>query len=505
MSIYYDQNTSAAVRATNDSRDQLSNRLLLSNTAWTVLGSVAPLGVAVITIPILISRLGNNKFGVLTLAWTLIGYFGLFDLGLGKALTKVVAEKVASHNESEIPGAFWCCLLLLFAVGCIGSALVGTTANWLVVSALKIPKPLQLETTRAFYVIAATIPIVSTASGFRGYLEARKRFAQVSLIRMAVGILGFLGPVLVLPFSRSLVSVIAALSLARVVTWFGFFFCCLKTSPLLWRDRGTKTVEFKRLIRFGGWVTVSNIVSPLMVSMDRFMITGLLSVGVVAYYVTPQEMMTKLLVLPMALQTVVFPTFSTTSITGKEIQRLYRRAINAILLALFPITLILATFSREIITLWLGPEFAAHSFRIVQWLSIGILINAIAHIPAAMIQGGDRPDLCAKIHLLELPLYGLTAWSLIITFGIEGAAAAWVLRVAFDALMLLVIARKWVPGLPLRPVYALGGIAAIAVSVCLVSVPAAMRLAYVGIIMTAVFSAGWPQLRALRIQSFRRG
>lgn len=483
--------------------DPVSNRSLLNNTAWTVLGSAAPLGVAVITIPILISRLGNDKFGVLTLAWALVGYFGLFDLGLGKALTRLVAEKVARDKECEVPGAFWCCLALLFGVGCLGSLIVGSTANWMVISVLHIPKQLQLDTVRAFYVIAATIPIVSTASGLRGYLEGRTHFAHVSVIRMLVGILGFIGPVLVLPFSKSLVAVIAALAAARAITWFGFFFCCLRVSPILSREPRIKTADLMPLMRFGGWVTVSNIVSPLMVSMDRFMVAGLASLGVVAYYVTPQEMMTKLLVLPMALQTVVFPSFSTTTVSGDAMRDLYRRGINAILLALFPITILLATFSREILTIWLGPTFALHSFRIVQWLSIGILINAVAHIPAAMIQGGDRPDLCAKLHLIELPLYALIAWGLIVKFGIEGAAAAWVLRVAFDALMLLAIARKWAPGFPFKPVYVLGGAVAIAASIYLVSagVPVALRLAFVLTILLGTLSTGWPQLRT---QIFRR-
>lgn len=120
-----------------------------------------------------------------------------------------------------------------------------------------------------------------------------------------------------------------------------------------------------------------------------------------------------------------------------------------------------------------------------------------SHIPAAMIQGEGRPDLCAKLHLLELPLYALIAWGLITRFGIEGSAVAWVLRVAFDALVLLGIARKWAPGFHFKPVYVLGRVA-VAVSIRLVSarVPTALRLALVGTIMLGTLFAGWCHLRA---------
>ena len=39
-------------------------------------------------------------FGVLSLVWMFIGYFSLFDLGLGRATTKLVAEKIDLLNSS---------------------------------------------------------------------------------------------------------------------------------------------------------------------------------------------------------------------------------------------------------------------------------------------------------------------------------------------------------------------------------------------------------------------
>ena len=62
------------------------------------------MAVAVVTIPALIGRLGTDRFGVLTLAWILLGYFSLFDLGLGRALTKMVAEQLGLGQERDIPG-----------------------------------------------------------------------------------------------------------------------------------------------------------------------------------------------------------------------------------------------------------------------------------------------------------------------------------------------------------------------------------------------------------------
>src|SRR2546425_9159614 len=84
-----------------------SGSLLARNTVWNLFGNGAPMVVAVFCIPILIRSLGRERFGVLTLAWALIGYASLFDLGLGRALTQLVARKLGSGEAREVPAVAW--------------------------------------------------------------------------------------------------------------------------------------------------------------------------------------------------------------------------------------------------------------------------------------------------------------------------------------------------------------------------------------------------------------
>src|SRR5690242_2317057 len=99
-------------------------RLLARNTVWNLVGNGAPMLVAVFCIPILVRGLGKERFGVLTLAWALIGYASLFDLGLGRALTQLVAKKLGAGEDSEIPTLVWTSLVLMLVLGLVGT-LVG--------------------------------------------------------------------------------------------------------------------------------------------------------------------------------------------------------------------------------------------------------------------------------------------------------------------------------------------------------------------------------------------
>src|SRR5207248_1679561 len=92
------------------------------------------------------------------------------------------------------------------------------------------------------------------------------------------------------------------------------------------------------------------------------------------------------------------------------------------------------------LALWLGAAFAEHSTRVLQWLAIGILFNSLAQIPFAFVQGAARPDLTAKLHLIEFPLYVILLIWLVTSVGIAGAAVAWAARAGVDMLVLFWIA-----------------------------------------------------------------
>src|SRR4029077_10279948 len=97
---------------------------------------------------------------------------------------------------------------------------------------------------------------------------------------------------------------------------------------------------------------------------------------------------------------------------------LFVRAVKLIFLTLFPLTLLIVMFAREGLTLWLGADFASHSTQILQWLAAGVFLNSLALVPFTLVQGVGRPDVTAKLHLLELPIYMVVLWWLVRRWGI---------------------------------------------------------------------------------------
>src|SRR5687767_6165711 len=136
------------------------SRLLARNTTLNLVGVGVPMVAAFVAIPLLIAGMGTARFGILTIGWVVVGYFGLFDLGLGRALTKMVAERLGTGRSDEVPSLVWTGILAMFGMGVVGAAVLALATPWLVHGALNIPAELRPEAAKAFYLLAASLPWV---------------------------------------------------------------------------------------------------------------------------------------------------------------------------------------------------------------------------------------------------------------------------------------------------------------------------------------------------------
>ena len=304
---------------TPDTKVLLPRKELVKNSVINLSGFVLPLAVGLITIPLIIRGFGVERFGFLTLAWAIIGYFSLFDLGIGRAITQLVSEKIGHRApEKEVTSLAWTGLLLMSIFALIGTLITVCLAPWFIVSVLNVSENLKEEAIWAIVTLAAAIPAVVLSSGFAGILTAIHRFDLINALRIPMGVMIFLVPVGILPYSKSLTTVCFGLMIIRFLFLFLHMATCLYAFPQMRANICIHRPAIGRLLGFGSWMTISNVIGPLMVYVDRFVIGSLLSVAMVAYYVTPYEMVTRLLALPAAIVAVLFPAFASSKGNAME-------------------------------------------------------------------------------------------------------------------------------------------------------------------------------------------
>ena len=412
--------------------------LVARNTLLNLLGQVLSLAVGVATIPVIVRALGEERFGLLGLMWAVLGYFSVLDFGLGRATTKFVAQYAAEGDEVALRRVATLAVASQTAIGVLAGIVLAGIVPLVVKMVLHVPAALASEARSSFLLLALSLPFVVLSLSLRAILEAIQRFDLVNLIRTPSSVAVFLAPAIAAPLGVKLPGILVLLLLVRVIACWVTWIAVRRAMPSFHWDLVPSWRALRPLLRYGGWVSVSNVVSPILTYLERFMLGSLTGLVAVAYYTAPYEAVTRLLIIPASLATALFPALSAPpgAMGDGEAKRLLAGSVRYLLLALaVPIALLVA-FPGEMLQTWLGPAFAARSADVVRILSVGVLLNGLAHLPFVYLLGQGRPDVVARFHLLELLLYAVGAWWLVSGFGLTGAALAWTLRVTLDAVLL---------------------------------------------------------------------
>ena len=417
----------------------MSGRQLARNALYNVLGQGLPLVIGLAALPITLRALGDARFGLLGLAWAILGYVGALDLGLGRATTKYVAEYLAAGDEARLRSVGTLAVASQTALGVLGGVLFALLAPVLVDDVLRVTPPLRAEARAMMLALAVSVPFVVLGASLRAMLEAAQRFDLVNLIRTPTSAAVLLVPAVAASLGVTLPAIVLLLVGVRLVACAASAGAIRRAIPSFRWTLRLRWETLRPLLGYGGWVSVSNVISPVLVYLERFLLAALAGVAAVAYYTVPSEVVMRVLIVPAALAGALFPALSVSG--GGSTEQLLGRPLRFLLLILAPMVTALVVGAGPLLSVWLGREYAARSTTAFVILAIGVLINGLAHLPYAYLLGRGRPDLPAKFHLLELPLYAAAAWLLIRRAGVNGAAIAWTSRVTVDAALL--VAAVW--------------------------------------------------------------
>ncbi len=420
----------------------IQGSLLARNTLLNIIGQGLPLVVAIVSVPFVVRGLGTERYGVLALVWVILNYFSLFDLGLGRGVTKFVAEALGKDNHEMVPALVWSAIVLHAMLGVFGGLVLVNITPLLLERVLNIPHHLQAEARSSFYLLALFGPMVLIYRSLNGVLEASQRFDLLNAVSAPIQSAGMVLQLLGVLLGWRLPGIVAVVMACHALAVSIQYYMCTRVFPQVKGLPRPGLRELRTLLGFGRWVTVSNLIEPIVIYVDRFAIGILLTMNAMAYYSAPYGIATRLWIIPLSFFATLFPAFSA---MGAQDQRerlgvYLSRSLKYMLLIMGPVVIILVGYAREILQVWLGPEFARESTLLLQVLAVGVLINSLASIPYALIQALGRPDLIAKFQLAELPLYVLLMWRLVGLWGITGAALAWSIRAAMDALLLFLAA-----------------------------------------------------------------
>ncbi len=410
---------------------------------WMLSSNILPAVISIAIIPILIRFYGENQFGMLMICWSIVGYFNVFDLGIGRAITHIISKKISNgDSEYDIAELIRTTLTVALTLGILGGIILWIISDWFVHNILKISE-FSEENSSIFLLLAITIPIVIVTTVIRSIFEAQHFFKLTSILRGILGVSIFIGPFVAIYFGPNLLNAIIALVIVRFIIFFIHYLILLKSLIIRKKTPILKIRWIVEIFKFSSWVTISNAVGPFLDYMDRFFILSIIGSAAVTYYVVPFDILTRLTFISMSISTVLYPLFSKSKeLIKNEILIALKSSLFIAPILIYPFLITLSAFSQEFLTLWINNIFSEKSAIVVCFLSLGLLINSYAQIIFAYLQAVGRANLTAKLHLLEVTPYLIFLVFAISNYGIVGASAAWFLRGFIDLLIMILILGK---------------------------------------------------------------
>lgn len=409
---------------------------LVKNSFYNILGFAIPTLVAIPALGILARQLGVESFGLFTLAFAIVGYASIFDGGITRAVIREIS--IFREDQDEQRKIISTASITVFCLGLFATILLIFFANNLVIY-LKVSSTIILNAYLSFKILAFALPIYLLNQIWLAYLEGHERFANLNIQRTISSIFLAVLPAIFCLIQPTLINAIWGLLIGRVIALLITFFICKDFIISSGFKFYKKT--FLRMMKFGGWLTLSNIISPIMVYFDRFVISNIMGASKVAYYSAPAEGVSRLVNIPYALARALFPKLSF-SIDASEKKKLETQSYFLIAAICLPMVIVGILCSKFIMVTWMGPNYGGDAAKVLSILLIGFFFNSLAQIPYSVLQARGKSKTTALVHTVEIIPYLLILFSFTYKFGVIGTAISWSLRTLVDLILLFLLSRK---------------------------------------------------------------
>lgn len=404
------------------------------HTLFNLGGAVLPMVITLGSVPLYLSYIGTERYGMLAVIWALLGYFGFLDLGFGRAVTQRMA-RLSDADDSERSKLLWTALLSTFALGVFASVFFWFFSNFILLHVMDMSDSSRTEASGAIAWILLVLPILLPTTVLMGALQARFKFAETNAIQLVGSLISQTLPLVVAASGHIEVETLVPAALASRVLVAALLFQQSRRHVPLMGQPLIDQVHLKAMLSYGGWVSVMALLGPLLVTIDRLLIATVSGAKAVTSYTVPYDLVSRSMVISGSLSSALFPRLASAS--PEDAQALAERATAALIAVMTPVVIVGIFLAQPFLNIWLGQSLAANSAGVSELILLGVWVNSLVIPHHARLMATGNPKIVVMIYLIQIPIYLFMLWMGLKYWGVLGAAGAWSLRVLIDTTLLL--------------------------------------------------------------------
>lgn len=396
---------------------------------------VFPVISALVMVPVSIRLYGAERFGLFSLGVTAVVMFNYMNFGVAVSVNRELA-RIDNDNEMEISRVFYSGWLLMLLIAILLSTVgLGLGSN---IIEHVIHNNAQLYMTAYLLIVGVLLasPLFLTIILFRAALESRLRFGVTASNRAFLNSVIFLSPGVAsllgkgIEFSFWIIVGVHLLSLAYL------WLVLRKELPI--KKITVSRHQLRKLFGSGLWMFVASGSSLLLFYSDRYIISVMIGIAAVAYYVAAYDLISRSSIIYGSISAPYAPAFARWY--ANDLLEEFSTALLSLYVVIggviFLICCVVILFTHEILYLWINADFAGKSAAILQFLCFGIFLSAINAVPRVLYLATNRERLLGLICIVNSVLFIGVLIFFIKMWGVRGAAGAFVVRSAAEFLLL---------------------------------------------------------------------
>ncbi|HEX4487714.1 MAG TPA: hypothetical protein VH088_15680 [Terriglobales bacterium] len=382
------------------------------NTIFGIGSNIAQIGTRLFTVPIVISHLGLDGYGIWAIIMTTAGYMRFGSVGIKSAFQKYVAEATGSgdyEKANRLLSTGSSLMLVLSVAGLVPTAIFSRA----LATAAGVPQSFLPSVAGAITLLAFIMMLSNAGAGYEAIVMGGHRIDLTRRFNMIFTVLEAIAIVIFLHFGYGLFAMAAIMAASEV----GYVTCCYiaahRVLPMVRiHVRFFTPSVIRELISYAGSYQLVNVLEVIYAAILPITVLKFFGGDAAGIYAIATRLSTAAL-LPQ--ESVLLPLLSGGSMiygsgSVENMRLLLAKAFKAVIaLSLLPLAFI-ACFNRSIVFAWTGQ--ADSTLNVAMWLiCIAGLFKAVAVLELVLyrISGKAFVDNVRQVLRIAI-LLGLSAF-----------------------------------------------------------------------------------------------
>lgn len=397
---------------------------LIVNAAANWLGTLAQMAAVFVISPVLVHRLGDQRYGVWAIVESILAYLTLFDLGIGAAVVRYIARFEGARDLQNINRTF-SASLCLFAIAGLGVLAVASIVLWPAWDLIPVPREYNSEAWWQLALLSFNLAVGLPLGVFAAVLDGLQRYAAKSAVRTGLLVVRSIALVWVVTHGGGLLYIALAVTIVALVEHGLLAILAFRFLPGL--RFASRLVDSSAMRMIGGYsidAFLAMIAGRISFQTDAIVIGAFLPLSQITFFAIPARLVEHAKGALRSITTVLTPHIS--RLEGQNdleaIRRVFIKGTRYVLWLMVPVQIGLWTLGKPFLTLWIGPEHAERGYPVLAILALPLALALSQSVSGRILYGIGKLKFFSRMLLVEAGLNLLLSLILVRPFGIVGVA-----------------------------------------------------------------------------------